>query len=353
MVGDSLLERLASAVGTKMTLDEGRMVRALWTHNFDSGKNPTAGVFMYEALKAVKAWSSVDAQTLFLGNLKRPTNWLSARQRMRSDCRGFDLVHAQFGSACALVSAATERPYLISIRGSDWAVAAAHSFGGRAHSQLAVAMTRLSLRSASGAVVVSNRLANEVSRYRPDLPILVAPDPIDRGRFKPLNRKEARVELGLDPCAKYILFTTVDPENAVKRPALARAAVSRAKDRIANLHLICASGIPYDSMPRIVAACDLVLSTSISEGWPNCIKEGLACEVPFVSTDVSDLSDIAALDSRCQVVADDPVSLGDAIVKSLKTASPGDGLSDHLKSMDPRHYADSLSKFYAEILWGS
>ena len=62
-------------------------------------------------------------------------------------------------------------------------------------------------------------------------------------------------------------------------------------------------------MPSVVSECDLILITSVYEGWPNCIKEALACNVPFIATDVSDLSEIAKRHSNCRIAEPNPESI--------------------------------------------
>jgi glycosyltransferase involved in cell wall biosynthesis len=80
-----------------------------------------------------------------------------------------------------------------------------------------------------------------------------------------------------------------------------------------------ASGIAPEDMPAFVDACDVVLCTSTHEGWPNSIKEALACGVPFVSTDVSDLAEVARAHPVCRVCEPDPVALGNALCDVLNS----------------------------------
>src|SRR5437773_1279161 len=119
------------------------MMRVLWPHNFNPGIR-NAGVFMFSAAEGLRALG-VDVELEYLGNLRSPMNLLRARTWLRARAKEFDLVHAQYGSACALAaSAVTTCPKVVSIRGNDWNLHST-SIGFLAlHTRLARFMTRLS-----------------------------------------------------------------------------------------------------------------------------------------------------------------------------------------------------------------
>src|SRR5262249_35573316 len=150
--------------------------------------------------------------------------------------------------------------------------------------RLAAALTRSAMRHFDCITTVSERLAAEVHALLPEHDVCVLPSPINLTRFVPLDKHAARRALG-EPGdgEKWILFNSLDIKNPVKRFRLARAAFDLAQARMGNLRLRIATGLPHERMPLFVAACDLILCTSESEGWPNCVKEALACNVPFVA----------------------------------------------------------------------
>ena len=97
------------------------LMRVLWTHNFDPAK-PNSQVYMNTAAEGLRA-AGVDLTLEYLGNLRSPGNLARARARVRARARDFDLVHAQYGSACALATnGARGVPSVLSIRGNDWSV---------------------------------------------------------------------------------------------------------------------------------------------------------------------------------------------------------------------------------------
>ncbi|HEY0941098.1 MAG TPA: glycosyltransferase [Steroidobacter sp.] len=324
-------------------------MRVLWTHNFDPSV-PNSGVFMHKAAEAIRA-RGVDLQLEYLGNLRSVRQLLRARKHVRRLAPGFDLVHAQFGSACALVtSAADSVPKVVTIRGSDWNVHRASRGFFYFHTRLASAFTRLSINSYDVVLTVSRRVAAELQRFAPRAHVDVSPSPVDLSRFVPRDKREARALLGYPGCEeKWVLFNSLRLHNPIKRFALAQQAFDLAQARCGNLRLRIASDLPHEQMPLFVAACDLILCTSDNEGWPNSIKEALACNVPFVATDVSDLRDIASVEPSCRVCPPDAEVIAANICDVLSAPAP-QRLRRHVEAMSGDAISDQLIAIYEAAL---
>lgn len=293
----------------------------------------------------------VDLRLEYLGNLRSPAQIFRARAHVKLLAKEYDLVHAQFGSACALVtSAATGVPKLLTIRGSDWTTHDS-TFGFLYfHTRVAAAFTRSALKSFNGVISVSRRVAAEIAGVALHAPIVVLPSPIDLAAFSPRDRTEAKALLGYPDCKeKWILFNSVDLRNPIKRFDLAQDAFEMAQAKHGNLRLRLATKLPHDQMPLFVAACDLILCTSETEGWPNSIKEALACNVPFVSTDVSDLRDIAAIDPTCRVCPADAKLIAANICEVLSVDRSHD-LRRHVAWMSVDSIADKMLATYQSVL---
>jgi teichuronic acid biosynthesis glycosyltransferase TuaC len=326
-----------------------RAVRVLWTHNFDP-QQPNSLVFINVAAAGLLA-RGVDLHLAYLGNLRSIGNLLAARKQVRQLTRGFDLVHAQYGSACALATAAVDGvPKVLSIRGNDWSVHDA-AFGFHYfHTRLARVMTRSSIGSYDCVLAVSRRMSDEVSRFSPRSDVATLPSPIDLERFVPRDKAEARAVLGFPGSTeKWILFNALNLQDPIKRFGMAREAFQLANARRGDLRLRIATDLPHHMVPLFVAACDLVLCTSETEGWPNSVKEALACNVPFVSTDVSDLQEIARQESACRICPPDARAIADSICDVL--ALPGHpDLRRYVSSMGLDRSTDRLVEIYESVL---
>lgn len=115
-----------------------------------------------------------------------------------------------------------------------------------------------------------------------------------------------------------------------------------------------ASATPHQRIPLLTRCCDVILSTSESEGWPNCIKEALASGVPFVATDTSDLKDIAGVDPRCEVVDADPRTIARALARAISRRGMFDRneLRKHVASMQLHTTGARMIDIYREVIGG-
>jgi glycosyltransferase involved in cell wall biosynthesis len=135
----------------------------------------------------------------------------------------------------------------------------------------------------------------------------------------------------------------------VKRVELARAAVDLVRREMPDVELKVATGLPHDRMPLLAGACDVLLLTSTHEGWPNIVKEALACNTPFVATDVGDLPSIAEIEPTCHVVEPDPDALAGALANTLSRPRPSD-LRRHVEPMGVAVTAQRLICIYEGLL---
>jgi len=139
---------------------------------------------------------------------------------------------------------------------------------------------------ADAVIVVSRQIAARI-------PGEVIPIGVDWEKFRLRDRTEARAKLGLPVGRRLILFP-YNPHRKIKRFDLAKAAVERLRLSNHDIELLVVSNVAGEEMPWYYSAADAMILCSDSEGSPCAVKEALACNIPVVSTDVGDVSEIMA-----------------------------------------------------------
>lgn len=322
-------------------------MRVLWTHNFDPNV-VSSGVFMHLLLQKIRSLG-VDVELFYTGQLRGIVDVLRAARRIRNHGRNFDIVHSQYGSACGWASSFATGPKLITLRGTDLLGVESGSIERRVRSSAGRMLTFRSLDSYETIIVVSNHMRNCVEARHQGLTIETIPSGLDLDTFNPVDQGEARKKLGeANNTRPWILAASVLSSNPIKRWPLAKSAFESLQQRIPNVQLKTISGVAHDEMPLWINASDVVLVTSTHEGWPNIVKEGLACNVPFVSTNVSDLHMIADIEPSCQIAPADPIALADAITRTLEAGRTAN-LRQHVESMDLEVVARKYLSLYEKL----
>ena len=174
-----------------------------------------------------------------------------------------------------------------------------------------------------GVVVnsVSGQTHHASHGYRPRL-FAKIPNGIDCNFFAPTPalRRDARATLALPPDqVAAVHVARVDPmkDHATLLAALARApqiiclAVGEGTEALPARTNLIALGKKAD-VRAILSAADMMVSSSIGEGFPNAIAEGMAMALPAVATDVGDVKALVG-ESGLIVKPRDPEALARAI----------------------------------------
>jgi glycosyltransferase involved in cell wall biosynthesis len=199
------------------------------------------------------------------------------------------------------------------------------------------------LSSQPEAVLINSeagRKFHEELGYRPRR-WLVIPNGFDVKQFvpDPAARRTVRDELGLGPDA--VLVGLVGRYHPVKdQPGFLRAALAvQAQPRDVHFVLAGADVVPGNpalapvlagqpaaarvhllgeckDVPRLMAALDILVSSSVGEGFPNVVGEAMACGVPCVVTDVGDSARIVG-EAGMVVPPRDPAALAQAMQKLI------------------------------------
>ena len=193
------------------------------------------------------------------------------------------------------------------------------------------------LPRAARVVAVSKPLADEVvalgvARER----VAIVMNGVDSDLFRPRDRAAARAELGLPagPLAVYVgnlkpekgpidlanAWATVQRHVPEAKLAIVGGGPLRAEvEQIVGDRAMIVGPQPLERVPLWMAACDVLVLPSHTEGTPNVVLEALASGRRVVATRVGGVPDLIT-DRRlgALVPAKDPDALADALVLALR-----------------------------------
>jgi teichuronic acid biosynthesis glycosyltransferase TuaC len=244
----------------------------------------------------------------------------------------YDLVHAHFGLTL-LSTLLVRAPVVVTFHGSDLLVNPSKQ------------VSRLLAPTAAKVIVVAQKLRDCLG-YGEVIPCGI---PVQQFALPPCRGKgpSRRASGGLK-----LLFPS-DPTRKIKDYGLFRAVCQELERRgvpVEEVHLV---KIPRKNIQQIYWNCDIMLLTSLSEGSPTVVKEAIAAKLPFVSVDVGDVKEWAALVEFGVVVPNrDPNSMADAVLTLVERITDRSEMDNSkcVQSMDIRNIAARIRQLYGEIL---
>lgn len=210
-----------------------------------------------------------------------------------------DLLHAHYGLSGLLANLQRTVPVVTTYHGSD-----VHSRG------LNLLISKLTARSSAYNIFVSPKL-QELTGYRGENKSVI-PCGVNTTTFFPVERAEARKQLGWDANEPYVLFAGAF-ENEVKNSTLAKAAISL----LPNVRLMELRGYNREQVNLAMNAANCLLMTSHREGSPQVVKEAMACGTPVVSVNVGDVKELLAGVDDCYITTYDPNEIATKIQQAI------------------------------------
>ncbi|RYY35713.1 MAG: glycosyltransferase [Sphingobacteriaceae bacterium] len=314
--------------------------------SFPSKKNHAEGVYLYNLMRYFKKTFSLQvcvprgmfgkgtagAETdEFEGSVKRPSYFnLGKFQFLRKIALGSyfrsiysvcdkkaDFIYSHFlfpsGYGAYRVSKKLNKPFFVAL-------------GESTTSSYETPIGKEILKNAAGLVVVSQKISDFLvanSGVNADK-IIVAPNRADSYIFKPLDKIEARKRLGLPVDAKIVIFVG----QFIYRKGYDRvlAALELLPERVESIFIgkgefestsdkiLYKGTVQNKLLVDYYNAADLFVLPTLSEGSCNAIAEAIACGLPILSSDVTEIKEQVFEDSSHLV---DPLS-PEAIAKGIE-----------------------------------
>ena len=235
------------------------------TNMYPSPARPALGSFVRDQVRALQRIAGLDVQ-LHAFAPGGVGGYARAGRELRRRFRGqrFDIGHAHFGLSAwpALAVGAAHR--LVTLHGND-------HYNPRSRKITTAVLGRMDLVGTPTAAFASEVPGAGIRR---DVAIL--PCGVDVERFRPLDRRAAREQLGLDPRGRYLLFP-YDPARVTKR-------VDRARELAGDdAQLLTMGTVAPEDVPTWVNAANAVVCPSEWETFGLACIEALACDVPVLA----------------------------------------------------------------------
>lgn len=244
----------------------------------------------------------------------------------------FDVIDAEFfwpdGPAAMRLARALDVPFSIKARGSD-----VHIWGARPGIAEQIVAAG---RAAGGLLAVSAALKADMAALGlPGETIRVHHTGIDLDLFRPAGRAAAKAALGVEGpllVAAGALLERKGQDLAIAAlkllPGATLILVGDGPDRArleglaggANVHFL--GNRPHAELPALLAAADVMVLPTVSEGLANVWVEALACGTPVVTSDVGGAGEVIDRPEAGRLVPRDPAAIAAAVRELL--ADPPD-----------------------------
>lgn len=240
------------------------------TNMYPSADRPALGSFVRDQVRALQRIDGLDVNVhAFAPGGARSYARAARDMRRRYAGETYDVVHAHFGLTAWPALAVRARQRVVTLHGNDL-------HDPRSRRITSAVLGRMDLVATPSADFASQVPGAAAGRRR----VAILPCGIDVERFRPLDRRESRLGLGLDPDGHYLLFP-YDPARPVKRVDRARELASST-----GAELLTLGSVEPADVPRWMNAANAVLCPSDWETFGLACIEALACDVPVLARPV-------------------------------------------------------------------
>lgn len=317
----------------------------IMTAIYPTPENPAFGSFVKTQADSLKH-AGIDVELLVMRGVNRKLLYPKAvfQLRKRLQQGPFDLVHAHFGYVGLVARTQWKVPVVVTYHGDDLLGTINERGKKELWSVLAATACKKLGQRVDAAIVQSQEMARQLKKSN----VFVIPHEVDLEVFKPIEKGEARKALGLHPDKKYILFAA-NPEIPVKRFPLARAAANVLEQQDGFTELLVVYKEPQWRLALYMSACDVLVFPSFQEGSPNIIKQGMACNLPIVATDVGDVRQVIGKTRDCHICPPDARKFASLMKGILSRRSRTEG-REQVRHLNAESVSGKIIEVYEQVL---
>lgn len=203
-------------------------------------------------------------------------------------------------------------------------------------------LDKISIRKADFIITVSSKLKKKIRDIR-SKNVFVIPNGVDRGVFKPMNKKKCRKEFGLSDNSKIIVYSgsilrNEGVDRLVQMFKLLRQDIDdcilviagryiKGEKKYIDLNqnnIIYLGSLSQDKVAKLINAGDVAIvpytnNKQVTYGFPYKLVEYMACEVPIVATRVGDVEVILSKHQSSLCSPDDIKDMKNHVISKFKS----------------------------------
>lgn len=190
---------------------------------------------------------------------------------------------------------------------------------------------------------------------------------LDQQKFCPVDRMVAKQKLGVSGP----LFITTGALIPRKNQALVIEAMLQFPDATlllagsgpeeTNYRALCEKlgvssrirflgNVPHDKLPQLVAASDIAILASQSEGLANAWVEALACGTPIIISEAGGARELVTSDIAGRIVEQSSAAITSAITSILENPPSQEAVRGTISHFSWKNNGDQLLSFFQDIV---
>ncbi len=250
------------------------------TNNYPTKDHPIYGIFVKEQIESLTNQGIYNEVFFINGRERGKSEYIKSVYLLKKflNNRQFDIIHCHHAlSAVCMILSGESRKYKTIL-----------SYQNDPSKEQGKILYHF-LKKKCRAIILKNNCSivnNNATFYQPN--------GVNIDFFKPIDKKKSLEKLQFDNKKQYILFVSSNFVRQQKRHDKFQKVLQilRDKYKLFDIEEIMLVNTERSLVPYYFNAASLHLLTSDFEGSPNSVKEAMACNIPVVSTNVGNVSEL-------------------------------------------------------------